>query len=730
MFTEFIKQMPNRLRLPLLLASTSLIPGVVLSQSTPDSTDRKAYELPAVVVTATRTPKTVFSTPAPVHLLDAGTIHAQLPNGAADLFRELPGLDVAGVGTNQVRPIIRGQQGQRILLLQDGIRLNNSRRQQDFGELPALIDIDEVERVEVVRGPASVLYGTDAIGGVVNLISPEIATRPDDDLHGWMALAVASQDRRRRPSGFVEQRVGPFAYRLSGSYRETRDYRAPSGSFGNVTLDSSQRVHDTGITDRSLGGVFSADLTSSQRLTARVQRYAADDAGFGFVEPSALGENQPLIRIMYPEQRVSRFALTYRASAVRSALADRVEVTAYSMNNERRLNLDIFIPFGPGTPAGAGVASRSFNFTDLATVGGRAEATKLIAGRHQLTYGFDFFRDRSRNTDSSVTTVIGFGPPQPVTSTRPQVPNASFRSVGGFVQGDLTLLEPLSLVLGVRGQEVSARTRETAGLTAEPLSSRDRTLVGSANLLYRPIPALALIGTLSRGFRSPNLVERFFDGPTPEGAGFQRANPGLEAERSLNVDLGARVRAGRFAGEAFIFRNTLRDGIRIAPLGDTIDGLPGFQNVNVDKLRYTGVEVGGSADVGAGLFARASFSHLESKDVLKPNNPIAAGNADKIVGELGYRPTGGRFWASYVVRHSARQTEAQIGTSPVGTALPAFTVHGLRGGVRILDRRGLQSSLVVRVDNLTGELYAESANTSFFRPEPGRGVVVSWNVGF
>ena len=104
-------------------------------------------------------------------VIDSAAIAEQPPNTATDLLRELPGVDVIGTGTNQVRPSIRGQRGQRILLLQDGMRLNNARRQQDFGEIPALVDVSTIQRVEVVRGPASVLYGTDAIGGVMNIIT-------------------------------------------------------------------------------------------------------------------------------------------------------------------------------------------------------------------------------------------------------------------------------------------------------------------------------------------------------------------------------------------------------------------------------------------------------------------------------------------------------------------------------------------------------------------------------
>ena len=160
------------------MAALILAPVAMLSQDAPHaSTDsataavRRAAILRVVTVTATRTATDVRNVAAPVLVMDSLVIRSQLANGVADLLRREPGVDVVGTGVNQTRPTIRGQRGQRILLLEDGMRLNNSRRQQDFGEIPSLVDVDQLARVEVVRGPASVLYGTDAIGGVVNLIT-------------------------------------------------------------------------------------------------------------------------------------------------------------------------------------------------------------------------------------------------------------------------------------------------------------------------------------------------------------------------------------------------------------------------------------------------------------------------------------------------------------------------------------------------------------------------------
>jgi hemoglobin/transferrin/lactoferrin receptor protein len=225
-----------------------------------------------------------------------------MPNSPADLFRTVVGLDVNGVGTNQVRPSIRGQRGQRILLLEDGIRMNNSRRQQDFGELPALVGLADIERIEVVRGPASVLYGTDAIAGAVNIITRAVPQHDDHWVHGSVSYLYGTADEQNRPSLTVEQRLGPLAYRFSATDRQSNPYSAPSGSYGKVKLNSRERVNDTGVDDESWSGLVSLALAGHHTLTGKYESYDARDAGFGYVDPAVLGPDQQLIRFRYPDQ--------------------------------------------------------------------------------------------------------------------------------------------------------------------------------------------------------------------------------------------------------------------------------------------------------------------------------------------------------------------------------------------------------------------------------------------
>lgn len=684
-----------------------------------------------VTITATRTARDVFDVPAAVSVIDSATLRNKLPNTAVDAFRDLPGLDVTGVGTNQARPTVRGLGGQRILLLEDGLRLNNSRRQQDFGELPAIAGMTGIDRVEVVRGPASVLYGTDAIGGVVNVITAGLPSSGSDGLHGWAGFRYSTADKQQTPSAGLQGRAGRFAFRASGAYRDTRSYDAPAGTFGDIALDRDVKVNDTGVRDYSYNALAGWDLGPSQSLFARAERYTARNAGFGYVANADLGATDaPSIQITYPDQDVGRYSLGWRALALGSAVADRVEVTTYLQNNTRHLDLDVFIPFGRGLPPTAGVTSQQRNWTDLRTLGFRAEATKLIGNRVMMTYGADAFRDRSDNTDSSVTTVTGFGPPQSQVSTRPQIPNASFRSAGVFAQGDVRLIDRVSLILGARVQDVLAKTRETPGLSDPLFESRDRTAVGTANLLVRAASGLNLIASAGRGFRSPNLVERFFEGATPEGSGYQRRNLDLDPETSLNVDLGARWRRAGLFAEAFVFQNNVHDGIAIEATGDSVNRLPAYRNVNVDRLRFRGLELAAGARAFDAIDLSANFTRLQAKNVTDPNSPVGETYSRKAVFDAAWRPMGNRFSLGYTLRHNGDQKDVVVGTSAVGAVIPAFTVHDVRAQASLFERGRNRTSLVFGVHNLTDELYAEFANASFFRPEPGRSVSTALIVEF
>ena len=712
-----------------VLALALCVPTQLSAQAAPSQKRDSVIQLTPMTVTATRDLREVFKTPAPVSVVDSTTLAQRAPANVTDLFLDLPGLDLNGIGPSQTRPVIRGQLGQRILLLEDGIRMNNSRRQQDFGEIPSIAALEALGRVEVVRGPASVLYGTDAIGGAVNLITRQPPrSLVGTTVRGSFGYRYQSSGDQQRPWGLATGTVGHFNWLAFGSYRDAGSYDAPSGSFGGLMLPKNTRVQGSGVQDGNLAFQAGYAFSETQSVSARYERYSGKDAGFGYVanlDQQPFDSMAPTINITYPTQYVDKVSGSYSAKALGFALADRLDVTTYYMTNNRTLNLDVIIPFG----GGAQLRSVTENYTSLATFGARIEAAKAIAGRHLLTYGLDGFRDRSNGEDVVTQTITGFGPPNTQTSNTPQVPNAIFQSLGAFAQMDLHPTDRFNLIAGARVQDIKAETRTTSGISTPLVSDDQQTVVGTLNLGYSLTENLSLIGSVGRGFRAPNLVERFFTGPTPEGSGYQKQTPGLKPETSFNLDLGFRVRSRQATLEVFGFRNQIYDGIAIRPTGDTVQGLAEYENVNIDRLRYLGVEANGNLLLGAGFSTGANFTVFDSKDVQDPSNPVGATYGMRVGGTVRYDHPSGRFWVASDARHNGRQKDISISSS-VGEPVPAFTVFDARAGARLFRAGHTDHSVSVTVANLANKLYSEASNTSFFRPAPGRNVTLSYRMDF
>lgn len=689
------------------------------------------FHLDALNVTATRDTLRVFETPFPVSVLGSGTVEDRIPRTPADLLRGVPGLQVEGVGASQTRPVIRGLQGQRVLLLQDGLRLNNARRRVDSGEPPALAGTWSLERIEVQRGPASVLYGSDAVGGVVNLVTrdPPTSGATGEPLRGRIAIHGGTAGDRLGVEAGVEGTTDPVAWRVSGSRRTAGAYRAPDGAYGDVTLEGEVPVRGTGVDEWSgrVGAVYRFD---KGEVSIGHHRYRAEDAGFGYVPPSAIDPGGATVDLSFPEQSFRRWTLRFRGRPA-SVLGDRVEAALYSQANEREFVTRVSAPVGPEAPPGARVDVVRENVTDVVSRGLRLEATKSLGERLALTYGTEIHGDRSRGMDTSTTTVTGLGPLRVSGDGRSPVPDASLLSAGVFAQLRASLDGGTVLTVGSRYQHVRARVDAAEGEKAAPgravgagsaADVAEGTLVGTASLLRRVGRRVALVASVSRGFRAPNLVERFYAGPTPEGRGVWIRNPALGAETSVNVDVGLRFRGGRAWIEAFAFRNVVADGIHLMATGDTVDGMAALTNVNVDELGLRGIELSGGWVPGLGLSVEATVTRLDSRLEGEPDGTAPEREGTRAAAGVRWEDPGLGVRAEYGLRWSAGRRDRLLEGTPVGPRIPAHVVHDLRAGVRVTEGHRLS----VSVENVGDALYATAPNVGFFRPEPGRSLRVSW----
>jgi hemoglobin/transferrin/lactoferrin receptor protein len=653
--------------------------------------------------------------------------------------------------------VIRGQRGLRVLFLEDGLRLNNARRQTDFGEVSGLVDLDGIAAVEIVRGPASVLYGSDAIGGVLNLIPKRPSLGDGSRLDGFADLRWGSAADSTRGAASLSARLGRIDLQLGGSARSTDDYEAPAGRFGDLRLADDTAVLDTALEDRSLWGGLALGLSDGHWLRLRAERYRAEQAGFGLVPAAAYGaEESAVIRILYPYQDFDRLTLGYEGSALGLAVADSVDAKLYWQRNERALVNDIDIdigPLGPGFPSSS-VEADTENLTELETLGVRLESIRAAGARHLLTWGIEAFRDDSFNTDSSVTTTILRFPFPPFErrivsgDDVANAPNARNESAGAFVQDEVALGERLKLTGGLRWQRVETRAEATPGWDVAGLDFEDDQLVGALSGAFQLSETVNLYASYGTAFRAPSIVERLFNGLTPEGSGFQLLNPELSSETSENVDLGVKYRDRDVFAELTVFRTEVEDGIVQYFLADgEIAALPAdvraeieaarvdfvVQQRNAERLRYEGVELALGYRFAGGVAVGGNATWLDSDRLDSANPPTGDSYGEKYVAWARWQPSSGRFWTEYRVRHNG-STDLELAAAepvpPFGPRLPSFTVHTVAGGVTLLERAGLRHELQLAIENLTDELYAEFANASFFRPEPGRNVKASYRVRF
>jgi hemoglobin/transferrin/lactoferrin receptor protein len=730
------------------------------TEATEDESEKPAEEsfFETTTVTATAQPTDTFSLATPVAVISAETIEQKMPDNPVDLFREQPGVDVNGVGQNQPRPIIRGQRGLRVLFMENGLRMNNARRQTDFGEVSGLVDLDSVQTMEVVRGPASVLYGTDAIGGVLNLVTKTPAYRDGSWMGFDLGLRYGTAAELKRGNAFFQGRQDRFSFNLGYTYREAEDYDAPSGSYGDVTFDEDTPVNDTGIKDDTVFGYLGYDVSDTQQLFLRFNRYRANETGFGWVDPLLLGELDK-VQILYPYQDFDRATLGYRSSAYDNILMNTVNVNLMYQKNERELQnlIDAYTPFGG--PTYFHVAINSLNYTELDTLGLRGEFTKVINDNHLLTYGGEYYGDDSTNTDELLTEgfiAFQFDPTAPPVDSGPPVfsqyddvpntPNADNTNYGVFIQDQFLFGTRFSGTVGLRYSAGDTKAKPTPGIPDRALDFDDSQTVGAINLVYRATENLHLIGTYGTAFRMPNIVERLFSGLTPEGSGYQILNENLESETSDNFDLGLKYQRSNAMFELIYFRNEIDNGIVQYFLSDEeIDQLPDdiketlemlgvnfvVQQRNLDQIRYEGVEalIGYRFDNGVSL--GANYTYFDPTFLDADNPPTGDTYSDKINFHVRYDQLKGRWWAEYRFRMNGEADAVSDPNQPlpaVGAILPSFQIHTLAGGVTLFPDASIRHSFGITVDNFTNELYAEASNSSFFRPQPKLNVGLSYRM--
>ncbi len=623
-----------------------------------------------VLVSAPTTPSLLAPPANPVSLVPRREWEQRSPNRLTEIIETLPGVSKSDESTSSV-PVIRGlDRGRTLVMLDDG-RVTAERR---VGPSASYLNPFALENVEVVRGPGSVAYGSDALGGIVHAKTP----MPTLGAFGLRFSLSAGAGGTPETTGGVGLNVpvGPTALAVSLYQRAERDYESPAG-----TQDNSA-ARDRGLSARWL---VPAGAT---RLWVGIQVDQARDMG----KPQA---DLPTTRTFYPLEDSSRFTLGL----------DSGDVLGFSSVELRAFGGDYRIVTNRQRRAVGTTTLRN----SISEVDAKDFSVRLLGRRAPGLVGLRVGVDVNGRFGLNALNITGnfdaAGNPS-TTTTEVAVEDARRTDWGVFVEGDVPVVaDRLTLTAGLRGDLV--RARNTGG-TYGDRSTSNGAFSGFAALSFDVLLDWKIAAQYSRGFRDPSLSDRYFRGVS--GRGFVVGNPDLTAETSNQWDLSVRGRLGplRLGLSGYVYR--------IADLVERY--LSGTDNLfrNRGEAEIAGAALEAGWQISRRLAVRVIGSLSQGKilddgsyatDILPPTAQLIA----------EHEPIDGLTWRA---RFLAMARDDRPGLAEVPIA--SFGRLDLSAGYRLSDLL----SINVSVRNVFDKAYADSADENHVLA-PGRGAILSFS---
>ena len=630
----------------------------------------RLYE--TVVVAAHRDETPLFSVPRSMSVVSLPDLARLMPRTTPETLTGAAGVWVQKTNHGGGSPIVRGLAGNQVLLVVDGIRMNNSTYRYGPNQYLVTIDPRQIERLEVLRGSGSVLFGSDAIGGVVNIVSK----RPRFTEGG---LRVSGEAAAKVMTGGMEQ-----SGRLNLAIEHSR-----AAVRGGLSLNNFGDLHaggDLGVEAPSGYSTAAGDLTALARVSPRnlltfgaQGDYQADVPRFDQVAQRGYSRYafDPQVRQLgYARLQHfgdSRWARTITATASLQRSRER---------RERQVR---------------GASTLVTEQDTVRVLGGTIEVRSTPSPRWTILSGIDVYRDvvGSWRRDTDLTSGR-------VTAKRGLYPDgATSLAAAAFAQGSLTTGR-VHVDLGARYSHVrvSATDTQFGRLAVTPHS-----LIGSAAASVEIANGWRLLGSLAQAFRAPNVDDLSTLGPFDYG--IEIPSPGLKPERSLSVEVGLNVRRDTVSASAAVYRSLLDD--LIDRVRSTLDGSEWFegqrvyQKANVGSAYVQGAELQGEWRVGRGVegFGHLTYTYGQQTTLDQPMRRIPPLNG---LAGIRWRPSP-RAWIEASLRFASAQRRLSSGDRddhripPGGT--PGWKVVDVRVAVPVARRLHLTAG----VQNLFNEAY-------------------------
>jgi iron complex outermembrane recepter protein len=566
-----------------------------------------------------------------------------------------PGVAMRSLGAAPTRPVIRGFDGDRILVLENGERMG------DVGESSAdhavALDPLAIERLEVVRGPASLLYGSGALGGVVNMTTRDMPRTWTRGWEGAIQTQAVSMNRSGSGSGTLIYGAGDWASTVRFSARQAGDIRTPDG-----------RLPDTGISSL--------------------------DGSVGFV------------REWNDVQLGISGSFMNREYGIPEAWDDPDEEVVLTMEQESlQARLD-WEPVHPGVIQGLEVRTTASRFF-------QQEIEREFALGGSVDEDVELEYDA---ISASSTATLRHGPvgwsgdgalgiairvrQMDIGGSEAFFPGVDERSVGIFTFQEAPLGRDVRLQLGGRIESNWNRARPNERFPTADQARNSTAHSGSVGLNWQPGSGWEVGAQVARAHRVPIAEELFADGAHLAAGVFEIGSTELEDEVSHGLDLFVRRDFARGSIEVAGFANWISDYVAFQPLGflDEDSGFPVFQYQGTDA-RMVGGEVTANLQLNEVWSLGAGLDYVQGTRTAGAADPLPA--IPPLRSRLQLRADPGRWWAGATVR--AVSTQDRV--APDEPATDGYVLLDAQAGLRV-DPTG-NHSVILRVDNAMNTSYRD-----------------------
>ncbi|MEX2214560.1 MAG: TonB-dependent receptor [Phycisphaeraceae bacterium] len=674
-------------------------PAIVSDEDLKKLNDRDLIVVNPIIITASGYEEEVFSSPFMANQINDREIRQRGYRTLPEALQYVPGVMVQKTGHGQGSPFIRGFTGFRTLMLVDGIRLNNSANREGPNQYWATVDLYSIDRLEVVKGPSSVLHGSDAIGGTVNAITKSpIGYGPGIHVNTNVYIRAASAEESFTIRGETSITIDEqFGFLLGTTGKWYGDLRSGGGD-----------QPDTGYDDWAGDAKGEWFINPDTRLVLAYQRVQQNNVprthSTVFAVPFAGTSTGSDLQRDLDQDRELLYAQIHAVN-ITGAFFDTLRAGVswhHQYESEHRI-----------------VSNRSHRIAsfDVNTFGLFLNLeSETPIGR--LAYGIEFYHDSvnsaERRSNETAPRIQG-----------PVGDNASYDLLGIYIQDTIKPHEIIDLIIGGRFTYARAEANRVHDPSKNPRTSTPLMLeddytsfVGSLRGVIHVVPeTVNLFGGVSQGFRAPNLSDLSASRSAASGT-FESSALGLDPEHYITFEAGVKVKHETFGGQASYFYTIIDDMIVRGPTGATTGGTPDetiVRAVNAGDGYVHGVELEAYWIFFDNFTLFGNFTWMEGQvdtflNVTDPTSlmrrPLS--RVQPMTGLIGlrYDEPDRKWWIETTVALADNQDQLAPGDVsdtqriPAG-GTPGYVIWSIRGGVKVCK----DFTLFVGVDNITDENY-------------------------